>query len=91
MVKIPSLLLNVHPSDHALFIVPGCTKCEQAKMKLNELGIPFQTYNIFDYRHLFQHVPIEKRKGFPLLNIQQEYYVYDEIMNIEHLLVTLEK
>ena len=68
-----------------LFTVPGCTDCEIAKRKLNEIGIAFQTYNIFEHRRLIQNVPIEKkRQGFPLLKLRETYYTYIEIMEIEN-------
>ena len=83
MVKIPSLLSRKF-SDCILFIVPGCTKCEKAKGKLNEMGISFQIYNIFEHHCLVQNVPIEKkRQGFPLLKIRDAYYTYSEIMDTE--------
>lgn len=85
MVNIPSFLLNEQSSDCILFTVPGCTKCEKVKSKLNEYDIPFRTYNIFEYRPLLQDVPIEKkRQGLPLLKIQDIYYTYIDIMDKEN-------
>ncbi|WP_237740541.1 glutaredoxin domain-containing protein [Paenisporosarcina sp. TG-14] len=76
--------MNEHSSKQLLFIVPGCTRCDQVKSKLKESGIPFETVNIFEHRQLLKHVPINiKRQGFPLLKIQQDYYTYNEIINLE--------
>ncbi|WP_019415272.1 glutaredoxin domain-containing protein [Paenisporosarcina sp. TG20] len=57
MVISPSSLLTGCSSEHLLFIVPGCTKCDQVKSKLKEFGIPFQMVNIFEHRQLLKHVP----------------------------------
>ncbi|WP_019416181.1 glutaredoxin domain-containing protein [Paenisporosarcina sp. TG20] len=84
MNNIPSFLSDSFPSENSMFIVPGCTKCERAKNILIEQGIPFQSYPIFKHRDLLQNVPYEKkRKGFPLLKINHDYYTYDEIKNIK--------
>ena len=51
---------------------------------MNEMDFSFQSYNIFEHRHLLQDVPIEKkRQGFPLLKVQGAYYTYTEIMDAE--------
>ncbi|WP_349291454.1 glutaredoxin domain-containing protein [Planococcus alpniumensis] len=84
MIHIPSFPFYGRSNKFNLFVVPGCTKCEEAKSKLNEMGIPYQIYNVFEHRNLLQNVPSEKkRQGFPLLKNRNVYYTYAEMMNGE--------
>ncbi|TAA73365.1 glutaredoxin domain-containing protein [Planococcus salinarum] len=84
MVNPLSFLINGQVVDCSLFVVPGCTKCEEVKSKLNELSIPFQICNIFEHRLLLQNVTVEKkRQGFPLLKMGETYYTYTKIMALE--------
>ncbi|MCH4825248.1 glutaredoxin domain-containing protein [Planococcus halocryophilus] len=84
MIKSSSYRLNRQYIDSILFILPGCTKCRKAESKLRELNIPYQAYNIFEHRALFQSVPIEKKsEGLPLLKIQENYYSLTEILDLK--------